>query len=175
MGNRLSTKFEHAYLPSGKVDKLKCEYCLHYFATERRCGLIRPEDGDVNPGDCCRYWNNNAVLDAEYATKTTKRPKQMRAPDLGRLLTKAEAGFAEDVDESIEGCADCVFFTAPTTCSLIGEGTVEASGACARFWRNPAKEAEDDRLHAEFKTPPPEAGRDWLAIMRSWIARFLGD
>lgn len=175
MGNRLSTRFEHAYLPPDQVDKLKCGYCAHYFENEKRCGLIRAEDGDVNPGDCCRYWFNNAILNQQYDANTLQRPKQMRAPDLGRLLTKSEAAFAEDVDESIEGCSDCVFFTAPTTCSLIGEGTVEAGGACARFWRSPQKEAEDDRLHAEFKSPPPEADRSWVDKMRAWIARFLGD
>lgn len=175
MGNRLTTKLEHAYLPPDQVDKLKCEYCLHYFKNESRCGIIRPEDGEVKPDDCCRFWFNNKILDSVYGTKTTKRPKQMRAPELGRLLTKAEASFAEDVDNSIDGCSDCVFFGAPTTCSLIGEGTVEAEGACARFWRSPEKEAGDDRLHAEFKSPPPEADRSWVKRMRVWIAKFLGD
>lgn len=174
-GGRLSTKFEHAYLPPAQVHALRCEYCVHYFEGQRRCSLIRPEDGDVNPGDCCAFWFNNAILDDEYGTKTTKRTRNMRAPDLGRLLTKAEARFAEDVDQSIEGCADCVFFSAPGTCTLIGRDTVEAGGACARFWRNPTHEAEDDRLHAEFKSPPPEADRSWVERAKAWLSKFLTD
>jgi hypothetical protein len=165
-----------------RVHLLRCEYCVHHFGNEQRCGLIQNDDGPVKPNDCCRYWFNPDVLAAENAetapaggAKAVLRRPTMRPPDLGRLLTKSEAAFAENVDESVEGCSDCQFFAAPRTCTLIGPDTVEAKGACSAFWRNAVKESEDERLYAEWKQPPPEADRGWLDRLKGWIARYLHD
>jgi hypothetical protein len=136
--------------------------------------LIRREAGPVNPGDCCARWNNTAILAEVYGVETLGRRPLMRPPDLGRLYTKAEVNFVEDVDASVQGCRDCQFFSAPGTCALIGEGTVEPDGASA-WWRNVQKEAMDDRFHAEFKSPPPEADRPWVERVSAWVFRSLGE
>ena len=148
-------------MPPAAVQNLRCASCVHFYEADRRCGLIAASEGEVKPEGCCRFWYNPEILAEQYPAaaqddpKATLRRPTMRPPDLGRLLTKAEAAFAEDV-ETIQGCGDCAFFKLGGTCTLIGEGTVEADGACSAFWRSPRREADDPGLHAEFKEPPPE-------------------
>jgi len=172
MSRRLATRFEHAYFPPVRVAELRCQTCEHWFGNENRCGLIRAECGEVRAEGCCRMWFGGDVLEDLYGVHTKKRPKAMRAPDLGRLMTKGETAFVDNVD-AIDGCRDCVYFTPPGTCSTMGAGLVDPRGAC-RWWRNPTIEAEDDRFFNEIKAPPPEADRSWVSSLRAILARFLG-
>lgn len=178
MSRQLASKFQHRYLPPESVHKLRCEYCVHFFENENRCGLIAADQNEVKPEGCCRFWYNADVLAEAYPgsaqenPRSTQRRPTMRPPDLGRLLTKAEASFVEDADK-IQGCGDCQFFLRGGSCTLIGENTVDADGGCSAFWRNVRQESARDDLHAEFKEPPPEVKES--GFLRRILNSLRGD